>query len=119
MAMGSGHPVGRDAVGDARMVFLVALSLKQARCALTWLQHHRRFSTTSGLAGCAAVPRSTSAALLFAIVLGLNVHALVNNITLETSTMYILAVLVGGLFGLAERPRPASDGVTALVHATA
>jgi predicted transglutaminase-like cysteine proteinase len=75
MAMGSGHPLERDAVGDARMVFLVALSLKQARCALTWLERCRRFSTKSGLAECpdgrrAALPRSTSLMLLFAILAG-------------------------------------------------
>lgn len=65
------------------------------------------------------------AGVLFAIVLGLNTHALVNNITLETSTMYMLAVLVGGLWGLAgeaqhaRRREPAAETVPAPVHAAA
>lgn len=65
--MGAGHPLKRDAVGDARMVFLVALSLKQARYALTWPERCRRFSTTSGLAECRD---RTTLMLLFAILAG-------------------------------------------------
>lgn len=49
------------------------------------------------------------AGVLFAIVLGLNTHALVNNITLETSTTYMLAVLVGGLWGLSGDAQPARE----------
>jgi len=75
MAVGSGHPVERDAVGDARMVFLVAVSLSQARCALAWLEQSRRFSPGSGLAECpvrlrAAVPRSAALALLLSVLVG-------------------------------------------------
>lgn len=67
----------------------------------------------------ARAPADTApfAGLLFAIVVGLTVHGLVNNITLETSTMYMLAVLVGGLFGLGELSRPAPKRSPASVHA--
>ena len=73
MAMGAGHLLERDAVGDARMVFLAALSLKRARSALAWLQQRQRFSTTSDLVEWpdrprTAVPRSISVTLLFAVV---------------------------------------------------
>jgi len=76
MAMGSGHPVERNAVGDARMVFLAVVSLKRARCALKWPAQCQRSPTRSGLAECpdhlrAAVPRSTSVTLLLAMVVGL------------------------------------------------
>src|SRR5690348_5574892 len=57
------------------MVFLAALSLKQARCAHTSPEQCRRSSAASGLAQCrdrrlAAVPRSASVTLLFAMVVG-------------------------------------------------
>jgi predicted transglutaminase-like cysteine proteinase len=73
LAMGFGHRVERDAVDDARMVFLVALLLKRARSAGLRRKRALRFSTPSGLAGRgarprAAVTRSTSAMVLVAIV---------------------------------------------------
>lgn len=49
------------------------------------------------------------AGVLFAIIVGLNTHALVNNITLETSTTYMLSVLVGGLWGLPSQTRAAGE----------
>jgi len=43
---------------------------------------------------------SSYATAMFAILVGLMVHGVVNNITLETTVMYMLAVLIGGVFGV-------------------
>jgi O-antigen ligase len=52
-------------------------------------------------------------AAVLAIVCGLAVHGLVNNVSTQTATMYALAVLLGGLFGLVrgtQDPHPRRPG---------